>query len=108
MTEKNQAVGAPLETPVMQHTPGPWQWKDGEYPDMPELVSPAGSVCWFGNDEQYYPTCGEPPSGADMALIAAAPDLLAALRNFVDGCSTSVDAGAVGRAAIAKALNGAA
>ncbi len=36
-------------------------------------------------------------------LRAAAPELLAALRNFVDGCSTSVDAASVARAAIAKA-----
>jgi hypothetical protein len=36
-------------------------------------------------------------------LHAENAELLEALRNFVDGCSMSVDAGAVGRAAIAKA-----
>jgi hypothetical protein len=49
---------------------------------------------------------GEDGQPADDDIIAAAPDLLAALRNFVEGCSTAVDAGAVGRAAIANALIG--
>lgn len=40
---------------------------------------------------------------ANARLIAAAPELLEALKNFVDGCSTSVDAAAQARAAIAKA-----
>ena len=39
----------------------------------------------------------------DARLMAAAPMLLAALRNFTDGCSTTVDAVAVARAAIAAA-----
>ena len=39
----------------------------------------------------------------DAVLMAAAPELLEALKNFVDGCSTSVDATAQARAAIAKA-----
>lgn len=40
---------------------------------------------------------------ANARLIAAAPELLSALMNYVDGCSSSVDAAAVARAAIAKA-----
>jgi hypothetical protein len=36
-------------------------------------------------------------------LIAAAPDLLEALKNYVDGCSLGVNAAEVARAAIARA-----
>jgi hypothetical protein len=82
--DNRPAVVGQVEPTVMQHTPGPWHWKDGEEEDMPELVAPTGRVCWFGNDTQYYPTAGEPPSEADCRLIAAAPDLLQALRDLVD------------------------
>ena len=67
----------------MNHTPGPWHWDEGEDEDMPELVAQSGRVCWFGNDTQYYPTAGDPPNKADSRLIAAAPDMLNALRKAV-------------------------
>ena len=64
--------------------------------DRPDWIAP------FPGREHHADWCAD-VTHPDMRLMAAAPDLLAALRNFVDGCSTSVDAGAVGRAAIAKA-----
>jgi hypothetical protein len=83
--QKTDAGGAPLQRNVRQHSRGPWHWAvaDDEE-DMPELRGPDGRVCWFGNDTQYYPTCGEPPNEADSRLIAAAPELLHALRDLVD------------------------
>jgi hypothetical protein len=36
-------------------------------------------VCNFGDDEQYYPTAGIPPSEADARLIAAAPEMREAI-----------------------------
>jgi hypothetical protein len=44
---------------------------------------------------------------ANARLIAAAPDLLTALKNYVDGCSLEVNAAEVARAAIAKATGAA-
>lgn len=61
---------------------GPWKWKiaDGYSEVMAILESTDGSqVCNFGNSETYYPTQGEEPSGADMSLIEAAPNLYDAL-----------------------------
>jgi hypothetical protein len=40
---------------------------------------------------------------ANARLIAAAPELLEALKNYVNGCSVGVNATEVARAAIAKA-----
>jgi hypothetical protein len=95
MTTHDDGEG-PVERRVGRHTPGPWEWKDGEYADTPELAAPTGRVCWFGNDEQYYPTCGEPPNEADMTLIAAAPELLECLRAvellFAPHCKDSTQA----------------
>ena len=56
-------------------TPGPWKWLSDELLnelDMPALISDGVLVCDFGNEEQYYPTEGTPPSEADAAYIAAA------------------------------------
>lgn len=68
----------------MSHTPGPWRWKlGGHTEDLPELVGAGGEmVLWLGNDASYYPTAGIEPDEADARLIAAAPDLLEALRRI--------------------------
>ena len=73
----------------MKHTPGPWNWDDGEDQDLPKLLAPSSKVCDFGNAEQYYPTSGDPPNEADAHLIAAAPELLAALKRLHDCYSVS-------------------
>ncbi len=60
-------------------------------------------VCWFGDNETYYPTEGTPPTAADACLIAAAPDLLEALIEIVAIADRKTDAFDRARAAIAKA-----
>ena len=65
------------------HTQGPWNWVHGTCPCIPSwrLVSDAGEVCEFGSgDTEGDEQAGSAPSEADRNLIAAAPDLLAALR----------------------------
>lgn len=61
----------------MAHTPGPWKW---------EFSGSAGSwYLWSG--DRPLPIGGPPdidPTAGDMALIAAAPDLLEALTDVLD------------------------
>ena len=56
-----------------KHTPGPWEWEGGE------LLSDRFRVLeWtYSGIDAYNP--------ADKTLIAAAPDLYAALKRLVDG-----------------------
>jgi hypothetical protein len=70
-----------LKMDVMQHTPGPWALvvEDGDMkivapPQEPRLATRETLMC----DTQYYPWC--PSNEADWKLIAAAPELLHALR----------------------------
>lgn len=69
------------------HTPGPWRWNehhqlvsDGatEYPGTDDWMDPEPKRI-VETDGGHYP-----PHGADRALIAAAPDLLAALIQLAD------------------------
>lgn len=90
-----------------KHTPGPWEVLDGTRVGvtLPSLTEGCGydSHCialTYGHDQRI-------DARANARLIAAAPELLEALRNYVDGCSLSIDALAVARAAIAKATGGA-
>jgi len=54
-------------------SPRPWKWVEGTGSDQGELQDADGNrVCWFGDDEQYYPTAGEPPYGEDIELILSA------------------------------------
>lgn len=97
------------------HTPGPWTWTEDR--------------CWGGysgivgpnNQEVFYPNTAnngddgaawfeDLPSEADRALIAAAPDLLEALKrtlNFIENNESefgiTLESGDIARAAIAKA-----
>jgi hypothetical protein len=76
-----------------KHTLGPWLWTDrvlqgdakySTYGDMGGFVTADGvPVCWFGDNETYYPTEGTPPNAADARLIASAPDLLEALQGLL-------------------------
>ncbi len=72
----------------IDEAPKPWIWIPRIDNDLPKLVRADGSVvCSFGNDEQYYPTQGEPPNGPDGQLMAAANVLLHALRYVNDHVS---------------------
>jgi hypothetical protein len=92
-----------------QHTPGPWTWEVLDGTDVGSIDGPDGKrACWFGDDEQYYPTGGTPPDQADLALMLAAPDLLAALKRSLDWLASYPGGNAqhaydAARAAIAKA-----
>lgn len=66
-------------------TPGPWVFKTSLNEDFESDVGGFvgknnKTVCWFGDDEQYYPTAGCIPEQEDINLIEAAPDLLKALQ----------------------------
>ena len=52
------------------HTPGPWRWQD----------------CYLEGDGKVILSIGEhyPPEDANARLIAAAPDLLSAVKDFVN------------------------
>ena len=85
----------------MHHTPGPW---------FTEATSKIGHVAICDSDG--FTICNPSPMGADNArLIAAAPDLLAALRLILDSEETHGDSvvcdfetlQSVARAAVAKA-----
>lgn len=68
----------------MRHTPGPWTWFD--YPDGRKLLS--------GPDRAVI-HCPDAPMSCDPAdarLIAAAPELLAALNDVIENCGCN-DAG---------------
>lgn len=88
-------------------TPGPWAYvpRPGGY----SITGDGGRVV-LCDDEQYYPTA---PPERDARLIAAAPDLLAALEAIIyasDGCvghracNHSVEPWRQARVAIAKAV----
>lgn len=74
-------------------TPGPWVWDAGEGHDMPILRGPVDRVCDFGDDTQYYPTEGTPPSAADAAYIAhSSPDRVLALLEEVERLRAALQA----------------
>lgn len=78
---------------VVAHTPGPWKWFD--YPDGRKLLCA---------EHRAVIHCADAPISilpADQALLAAAPDLLAALRETICGVPCACCAGR--RAVIAQA-----
>lgn len=60
----------------MSHTPGPWtvEWSDEEGNDGVTIEAPDGPVAFRVLE-------------VDSRLIAAAPEMLAALREVADGCA---------------------
>lgn len=67
-------------TPAARHTPGPWHWDSDPIKDDPQgrvryrVVAKGRTIT-----QCYYPS-GDGVAEADTRLIAAAPDLLAALK----------------------------
>lgn len=105
MNETTQPAGTgPVERPVRQHTPGPW-----EAPCEPNgrgMGWRAGPA-WLGMDSWSDETA------ANALLVSAAPDLLASLREVLryadapdEGCFSAA-ALARARAAVARAVGAA-
>lgn len=101
-----------------QHTPGPWIWMVNDEPVNPETYEAPGNYDnkeLFGADKNPVVSCGEYDvvlNPADARLMAAAPELLAALRDLTDQveqlCAALPDGATdistdAARAAIAKA-----
>ena len=91
-----------------QHTPAPWYWSDN-VPDFPK------NHCIIVDADGF--TIAEPSrmSEADARLIAAAPELLIALRDLLEDAialgiweSNMSGSAVAARAAIARATGGAA
>lgn len=104
----SSGVGLPVQT-VPRHTPGPWEWvgKNLEGQNNTDVI---GLSVDCGQWRQGGMVAVK-VSDADMRLIAAAPDLLAALQRIADyepltfaGCSDAEAIIGIARAAIAKAL----
>ena len=110
------AVAGQLETPVRQHTPGPWlarEWYDRDHEG--ECQAQGWDLCL--PDGFRLPLCSNTSGDlseaeANARLLAAAPDLLAALERLLASGDVrdAGDAGALkqARAAIAKAVGSAA
>lgn len=109
-----------LEPTVRQHTPGPWVTEqDRDPPHRPAIAT----VAWVADWCVGIPTPGYPGGNyrdaeygtneADARLIAAAPDLLAALQGLLSAVQRSVCEGSgpaqeAAHAAINRALGRAA
>ena len=100
--EANSAVAGQVERRVMPHTPGPWIF-DGDYiwsePDRCYVADPQTEDMLSG--EAIPKREARARIEANARLIAAAPDLLEALRYMVSDPSEATIAFA--KAAIAKA-----
>ena len=97
-----------------KHTPGPWFVPDQTYARNLTVEVDDGIACPGSGGAMSYTTdvCvlgwnGTPEWDANARLIAAAPDMLEALRSVVDTCRADCPAGlpalSDARAAIAKA-----
>ena len=90
-----------------QHTPGPWELGPVSYRrnEQERSITKYGARLFTLSNRADQPTAGE----ANARLIAAAPELLAALQDIVQAHEVKMGAGAVklridlARAAIAKA-----
>lgn len=82
---------------MTKHTPGPWHWIAGDESTHRELMIEPGenSILYHGSDW--------PMKEANARLIAAAPELLAAVHAAVDGIDSTAPWAVKCRAAIAKA-----
>ena len=73
----------------MSHTPGPWEfycdpeeWGAEDEPSVAWRIRAPGQLCDLMSNTRYYPHC--PDEEGDWRLIAAAPDLLAALKVMIN------------------------
>lgn len=91
-----------------QHTPGPWRYcKTNGSPTHGEHVIAGAKPGYLAEVRD----CGSGDVGANARLIAAAPELLAALQAIVSSCGVRIDDPRVlhfdaAYAAIAKATGG--
>lgn len=108
MTTNIDAAG-PLDRGVGRHTPGPWEVVAGDDYRIEADAIPAKYPHLFPGDDlgRMVAMVGnrQPDFGAaDAALIAAAPDLLNALRVLADAAEAKGIPCDAARAAIARAL----
>lgn len=83
-----------------QHTPGPWTTDGSAESGNLDIISPLGRVAMMD--------CDHDLTAIDAQLIAAAPDLLAALQKIDSNAAESVEwIRRVAREAIAKATGAA-
>ena len=79
-----------------KHTPGPWEFLSPDDGNCGAITAKTGWICDFA----------EEPSNANARLMAAAPDLLEALRQIVEQhgqWNNGIWASNIARVAIAKA-----
>ncbi len=91
---------------MSEHTPGPWIYTKGSDDGVRHISSrDPDAVSELFCDERYYPSCSD--NDADWSLIAAAPDLYEAVKEYIAwGAMTGSDRDLFDekfRAAIAKA-----
>lgn len=107
---KEPIAQGPVDVNVMPHTPGPWEVAAGDNYRIEAAAIPETYPHHFPGDDlgRMVAMVGnrQPDFGAaDAALIAAAPDLLAALQAVVAISDRKHDAWDAAKVAIAKALN---
>ena len=102
----------------MSHTPGPWAWKIEGFDGYKLIAKDGTKVADDGSADGEYGGWMNDPNEPNARLIAAAPDLLEALKDcldWMDSLRASGDAGnwdwdndqyTQGIAAIAKATGG--
>ena len=94
----------------MKHTPGPWKVCQGQTHEWTSVFAENGT---FVTNTNHSRARSDGEASANARLIAAAPDLLAALELIANGCEVSslgdvypsiiLDPRDIARAAIAKA-----
>lgn len=63
-----------------KYSPGPWSIEDRGDPDMASIIDGEGDVVANINRSRYVDERNDPTQSANLALIAGAPNLIAALR----------------------------
>lgn len=111
--EPSEAVAGPVERPVRQHTPGPWQFElapSGGF-DIEKDPNDLGRYMVIATRSSHQARAAE--MHANARLIASAPDLLAALEAVLawgtdENYERAHAACEAARAAVAKAIGSAA